>query len=338
MPTTRRRRERGLTIPFLALSMVALLTFTGLVVDGSNAFAQRRQMQNAADSAALAGANALNRYLLGTGTPNEIYTAALSEATSNGADATAFSCLLVRSGGGTQACPTTTNGLSVPSDAFRVRTEVHQTYDTVFMQVVGTDDFSAAARAAAAVQRVTRGTAPFMVCGLGQAPNPDLLDNSNPAIPVNDWPVNLAAVGFTYDVWGNDIKAHDCGNPSSSFRGLVDTDLGPFDIPGSWEASQGNHAGPTRALVLSGDACDGDEDDLTVGCLMVLPICPTGNNRGGTNFDMHCTRFGVFEVTSIDTSGQPDMDAIFRGAATIAEGQAGGDPIPGEVRVVRLVE
>jgi Flp pilus assembly protein TadG len=330
--TETRRRERGITIPFLAIAMVALLTFTGLVVDGSNAFAQRRQMQNAADSSALAGANALNRYSIGTGTATAIHAAALSEATSNGADPASFTCTLVRSGGGTQACPTATNGLTVPSDAFRVRTQTSQTHDTLFMRVIGNDEFSASASAAAAVQRVTGGTAPFMVCALGQAPEPNLLDNSNPAVPIDDWPINAAAIGRTYNVWGNDIKAHDCGNPSSSFRGLVDEGNGPYELPGDWESRTGNKNGPTLALIGSGTPCDAN---YTVGCVMVLPLCPTGNDSGGSNFEMHCTRMGAFEVTHVSNH---DLDAIFRGGVTLADGPAGGDPVSGEARVVRLVE
>lgn len=52
-------RARGSVLVIVTLSLVALLGLTGLVVDGGNMMATRRRAQNAADSAALAGAVAL---------------------------------------------------------------------------------------------------------------------------------------------------------------------------------------------------------------------------------------------------------------------------------------
>ena len=41
------------------LALVAIIAMVGLILDGGGAFAQRRGQQNAADLAALAGADAL---------------------------------------------------------------------------------------------------------------------------------------------------------------------------------------------------------------------------------------------------------------------------------------
>jgi Flp pilus assembly protein TadG len=49
-------REDGQAIIFVALAIGAILTVLGLVVDGSRLFVNHRQMQTAADAAALAGA------------------------------------------------------------------------------------------------------------------------------------------------------------------------------------------------------------------------------------------------------------------------------------------
>ena len=50
------RAERGQTLVVVAVMIVVLVAFLGLVIDGGNVYAQRRQLQNAADAAALAGA------------------------------------------------------------------------------------------------------------------------------------------------------------------------------------------------------------------------------------------------------------------------------------------
>lgn len=52
------REERGQILVIFALAITAIIAMVGLVLDGSGAFAQRRFEQNAADLAALAGANA----------------------------------------------------------------------------------------------------------------------------------------------------------------------------------------------------------------------------------------------------------------------------------------
>ena len=50
------KTQRGQAIVLIALALVGLVGFTALAVDGGNAFADKRQAQNAADSAALAAA------------------------------------------------------------------------------------------------------------------------------------------------------------------------------------------------------------------------------------------------------------------------------------------
>ena len=49
-------RERGQVLFIFALALVAIVAMTGLVLDGGSTFVQRRDMQNAADAAAMAGA------------------------------------------------------------------------------------------------------------------------------------------------------------------------------------------------------------------------------------------------------------------------------------------
>ena len=80
-----REREQGQILVLFALSMVVIIGMVGLVLDGGGAFAQRRTEQNAADLAALAGANA---YLNTSGNvatrTAAAQAAALASATSNG--------------------------------------------------------------------------------------------------------------------------------------------------------------------------------------------------------------------------------------------------------------
>ncbi len=54
--TTRSSGERGQALILIVAAIIGLVAITGLVVDGGNAYADRRRAQNAADSAAIAGA------------------------------------------------------------------------------------------------------------------------------------------------------------------------------------------------------------------------------------------------------------------------------------------
>lgn len=74
-----RRSERGQSLVLLALAMIGMLGFAGLAIDGGILFTDRRQAQNAADAAALAGALA---YLNG----GDLYSAAYARAADNGYD------------------------------------------------------------------------------------------------------------------------------------------------------------------------------------------------------------------------------------------------------------
>lgn len=71
--------EKGQALIVIAVAVVILFGFAALAIDGSMVFSDRRKAQNAADTAALAGALAYSR-------GNDITSAAQSRATSNGYD------------------------------------------------------------------------------------------------------------------------------------------------------------------------------------------------------------------------------------------------------------
>ncbi|MBI4570391.1 MAG: Tad domain-containing protein [Chloroflexi bacterium] len=76
------RRERGQMLAVAALIFPVLLGFVGLVVDGGAYYAARRQVQNAADEAALAATHVLED----GGTVSSATAAALEYAAANGFD------------------------------------------------------------------------------------------------------------------------------------------------------------------------------------------------------------------------------------------------------------
>jgi uncharacterized membrane protein len=70
-----RRRSEGQILAMFAGGAILLILITGLVIDGGNVFLQRRDSQNSADIAAMAGAKRLaDYYVLPAGSTGKAYT------------------------------------------------------------------------------------------------------------------------------------------------------------------------------------------------------------------------------------------------------------------------
>jgi hypothetical protein len=81
MNTHRFSSERGQSLVMVALLFIAFAAILALVLDGGNAYAARRQAQNAADAGALAGASWMCKY----NSPSGGVTTAVEYAKKNGA-------------------------------------------------------------------------------------------------------------------------------------------------------------------------------------------------------------------------------------------------------------
>ncbi len=353
-----RNDERGATAVLIAICSVGLIIFAGLVLDGGNAYAQRRQMQNAADSSSLAGVNALYKYKTVAGTQaNTVYLAALDKATDNGAKVSTFVCKLVLYTAdvesGTTDCPTATGATILPN-AWKVRVTLDSDHGTQFMSIVGINSFTARGNAAASLLAGTIGNSPFVICTTRRIWTPPevpilLLDPLDPT----GWSINPAAIwtpanNVTYDIWGNDLKnGKDCNLQGQDFRGLTDNGkknedvIATYTIPGEWPVLSGNKAGRQVPSALIG-GCIADNDDSKIkdipdgtpppSCTFAIPLCDykVGNDA------LHCVKIGVFET--VDSPGTTSLRAKFLGGGLVTGGAAGGIPEQGEVMVIKLSE
>lgn len=349
-PTSRRhparRNEAGATLVLLTLSLVALLAVAGLAVDGGALYADRRQMQNAADAAALAGANALNRYWSSPTDARSIWDAVRTTATANKA-AEVTSCFYVDEDGNridpSSECDDYV-GPSVPPTAAGVQVSVRDTQATTFMRVVGVSTFQAGARAQARVQALVSGQGPIMVCavltgdprtGNGKgvqvrsgAPLPMLLPDDT----LNPLAVSSSANPAAPEYWLKGVEVKDTCSMGNQWKGLVDQGHGSHDdgvtypLPGVWNGDNGNQAGPTRTKVLG--ACNQE----AVGCRIQVPLCYWKANLGPNQ--LYCARMGVFEITYGDANTYAGK--LVGEGNVIDQGQGGGKPLFGEARVIKL--
>lgn len=123
--------EHGQSIVLVAVSMIAMLAMSGLVLDGGFLLVHRRRMQNAADAATLAGSREL---ALGSDDATILSRIQEYAITRNGADSVNA---LYEPGG------ETIGQGSVPGTATGVRVETQFQYQTFFARIVGQNTLTA---------------------------------------------------------------------------------------------------------------------------------------------------------------------------------------------------
>lgn len=200
--------ERGQIIVIFALGLVAIVAMVGLVLDGGSTFAQRRAEQNAADLAALAGANT---YLL-TGDQTLSTAAARANAATNGY---------------THGTNGATIGVSYDfSNGAAVRVDITAPHRNNFAGVVGmpTWDVSTTAQALTGIPDTAYGAGPMIFSidafGPNGQPHPQYADPNNP-FPFGD--TNNDAPETPGDfAWTN----YGTGNVNTNdVRNIIDGDL-----------------------------------------------------------------------------------------------------------------
>jgi Flp pilus assembly protein TadG len=144
-------RQRGQILVLFALGLVAMVAMVGLVLDGGDTFAQRRDQQNGADLAAIAGANA---YMNVPGSvaakTAAAQAAALAAATGN------------RYGHGTNDTSVTVN-VSLLSTGAEVKVDITKPHVNNFARIMGMNTWgvSVTATAEAGTIDTAVGSAPW---------------------------------------------------------------------------------------------------------------------------------------------------------------------------------
>lgn len=137
-PRLHKGRQSGQSLVLIALLLPALLGVIALAIDGGYAYAQRRQMQNAADAAAVAGARAF-------ALQNNVNSEVSRFTSANGASSFSWR----------QLSETQTDVLTNLSiNLTNIEVTANVTFDTFFARIVGINQMTATATARARVQPV----------------------------------------------------------------------------------------------------------------------------------------------------------------------------------------
>lgn len=318
--------ERGATLIVVALSLTAVLGVASLAIDGGRLFSARRQSQNAADSAALAGAEALFAYQYAaatgaTGDPAAVSTAVTAKLVQNGV--TADSCELVDEtetalepcSGASQLQLAAASGVTVGGAL---------TQKTALAGVMGIDSIKASASATAEVQPLVSTAAPFILCGAA---------NTGWNILNNDGTINNGAAKNLVNIAIEGPQVPDCISPrgqsvesnGSAFKGLAASTSG-LAPAGSWEGiTTGDNNVPWNATtsnaVASQSPCPTDMSTFAGTCGMIIPVAATSRGTGSST-ELQIATFAIFNVTGV-VGGNPRFTGTYVAPADLAlQGQA----------------
>jgi len=324
-----RRSESGFTVVLVAMTVVIMATSAAFAIDLGQGYTSRRQMQNAADVAALAGTRALLKtrdtltgaFLDPTGS---VWTAVRDSAVQNGADTSQVTCTIIRRNGSTVApCSPAIgwilDGILGGPAGVTVTTAV--TFQTSFARVIGrntiTTQTSASARVAPLIS--SKG-APFIICG-------NLLKGGYDILSLTGT-VKATAIGMTVALQSS--QEPDCGG-GSTFKGKTADDGTGFVLGGWLAGSTGNgNDHSTYDTVAGASPC---VPPTFTNCDLVLPIA----DNGVAGPSLHIVALGVFHVTGNGLGNPKYFGTLLSASAPVTRGQGGtGNCSPGAACIIKL--
>ena len=345
------RSEAGQVLVIVGLGMIAFIAMVGLVIDGGNAWGQQRETQNAADSAAKAGAVVIQRGLTGgTATCADVAAAADTTAGANGVELE--SAEFTTFDGSPMGVDVAMCG-SIPANAQGVLATTTQDFDTFLMQVIGFNQLTASADATAVVGVVEDICPAEDGCGVLPVTFPRSLDScdgtNSRIIGEDEWVLLNEENGDVLDSSNLAImplckKApgavgwldYGCGNLANHIENPCNDEI---PIPAWLQTNPGNmnnvedelneFTGPTPGLAEDEDlivripihdnTCRTDVDGPDNDPLLYSTTCPDGDWSGnGNNIYYNIPYWAGFK-----------LDGAFVGGSDPECNQAPGSPFAG---------
>lgn len=293
------REEHGQSIVLIALLMIGMIAMLGLVLDGGNAYVQRRRMQNVADAAAFAGGRALALQLAaGSNDQTPIQTAVNAYATYNGGST---------STGGLQVTylnPTggTTGAFSygsIPPNTTGIRVTSATSFQTLFLGVV--NQYTGAASASALVQTgKPQGVGNLFPLAV---PTGTLVTQSPPP----NGQCNFNLTDRDCQIWGQDQGNDAASRQWTSFQICGGGANYLSDVLAGTKSSGLVEVGDSICTATGSIDSMSDDLDPWIGknvaipifdCTNAEPTCPNYDHQNtGSNLKYHVAAFAVFKFT-----------------------------------------
>ncbi len=329
MRSTTRSSEQGFTVVLVAMTIVVMATSAAFAIDLGQAYTGRRQMQNAADAASLAGTRTLLKvrdsvtgaFLDPTGS---VWSTVRDTAVQNGADSTQVTCNIIRRDGSTIAPCSPAAGwildglLGGPAG---VMVTTAATFQTSFARIIGRQTLTSRTSASARIEPlISSKGAPFIICGNLLKGGYDILSLTGTIKPTS--------IGMTISLQSS--QQPDCGG-GSTFKGKTADDGTGFALGGWLAGSTGNgNDHSTYDTVAGATPC---VPPTFTNCDLVLPIA----DNGVAGPSMHVVALGVFHVTGNGLSNPKYFGTLLSASAPVTRGQGGsGNCSPGAACLIKL--
>jgi Flp pilus assembly protein TadG len=287
-----------------ALGIVGLMVMATLVIDGSQAYSQRRRAQNAADAAAIATARQLDRARWYGASWSSVNVMAAAITTNNGA--TAFTCTIINPTGATIG-QCSSQAAVESSNAAGVRITVDLKRNASFGSIAGRKSVTAVASSAATIQPLAGTATPFIICGKASVGGYNILNDDNT--------INVAAATAMGEIVIQGSQVPTCG-AGSAFKGKIE-DGEDVIVPGWVEADNGNgYEADIEVAVANATPCP--SGGPFNNCDMIIPIADEGAGNGN-NITLHGVAWAVFRVVG-DGTGNPKYKGTFKSALVYASG------------------
>lgn len=321
-PVTRARRpsrDRGQILVIAVLGILAMIGGAALILEGGNAYAQQRVVQNGADAAANAGAVTLAQRLAGaTKTDADVNAAVSAVATANSITAftahyTDVSGRYLDTGGNVVAVGSAAvvGGGTIPPNTQGVAMGGTRTFGTFLGRAIGFDSFDASAEATAVTGRLAGG--PFLPVVLPISIVDCDTNGSLGSVPIGQWslaqPDGTDTTGtYLPDGWpdGPEYIVPLCKTGGGSFQILdLDPNVRCDDeaarppaitwpvLPVDVDSDNGNNCAKPIAEYANAEL---------VGDTVLIPICdntvgsdPCGT-QGGSRATYRITRVAAFVI------------------------------------------
>jgi Flp pilus assembly protein TadG len=309
-------RQSGQILILATFAMIVMIAGVALLIDGGNAYAQQRAVQNGADAAANAGADVLAERLSGVAkTDADVHAAMFANAGLNSVSTTAYytnvqgqpidltGAVVTAS----QAATVGNAANTIPSNAQGVHNGGSRTFGTSFARAIGIDSLVASAEAIAITGRLIGGQFLPVVFPINIT---DCSQNGSLGTAMADWGVSGEPVPPSVLPDGQEWIVPLCKTGGGSFM-ILDWDNSPNDcvedvtnppaiefpnFPADVPSDNGNNC--ANLMV--------DAVNKLQGQTVLVPICDSACvTNGGTNAIYHIVGIRGFYIDYMsDTNNQ----------------------------------
>lgn len=323
------RRQSGQVLVLFAISLTVVISMAGLAVDGGNGLTQRRNAQNTADFAAMAGARIVAEWIAGdtaNGTDANVRAAIQHTITANGGDAVTF---------GSRGSPryvdvdgrrlSYVGSGSIPQDTVGVRVTASLTFPTSFIRIAGINTWKASATATARGGYATGApsggifpagislaffqTYPFCVGDVGSSPSCDPKHLTPGSLNV---PGGFGWLKFGCDGYGLGQDPPENAGGCSNNRPFLQDEIGPPSKSYGCCTKVGLDGSADLIGSLPGNKVSADCSYwIAQESTLIVPVWDYAGGTGSNGW-YHIVGFAGFQITGC--SGGKDIEGVWRRA------------------------